>query len=206
MTFLHTFPAYCSILKKKKKKNTAKKVVFVWERCCTLCQVSPERLIPAQINIANERQVSAGVRQRAFCRQPGKPVSAPADSQASSANPSETCIEWNWRRSRRRPGRRLPTRELIGRRSRPANRPCVLADDGKSGWLTVRRERREEAENSWERKTSPAWLVRLLNAVTLHTAGVIVCTMSSFSDACKTVRFLIFHCMFFTCEAAPETS
>lgn len=174
--------------------------MFVWERCCTLCQVSPELLIPAQINIANERQVSAGVRQRAFCRQPGKPVSAPADSQASSANPSETCAEWNWRRSRRRPGRRLPTRELIGWRSRPANRPCVLADDGKM----TNGEKRKEGGGGELLGTKNQSCVTC--AIAQRSDPAHRRSHCLHNDACKTVRFLIFHCMFFTCEAAPETS
>lgn len=53
--------------------------------------------------------MSVRVCQRAFCCQPGEPVSAPADSQAPSANCSETCAEWNWRRSRKKHGWRLPT-------------------------------------------------------------------------------------------------
>lgn len=88
---------------------------------------------------------------------------------------------------------------------RPASPPMM----GKRGWLTVRRERREEVENSWEPKTSPAWLVQLLNAVTLHAAEVVVCTMSGFMTAAKLWDFQIwtsFCLVFFTREAAAEVS
>lgn len=149
--------------------------------------------------------MSVGVCQRAFCCQPGKPVSAPADSQAPSANPSETCAEWNWHRSRRRPGWRLPTRQLIGRWSRPANRPCFVADDGKKG-MTNGEKRKKGGGGELLGTKNQSCVTRAIAQCSDPPHRRSHCLHNErLYEACKTVRFSDLS-LFSTREAAPVAS
>lgn len=151
--------------------------------------------------------MSAGVRQRAFCRQPGKPVSAPADSQASSANPSETCAEWNLRRVKLAP---VQEETWSTTPDTGANWSAIPAGEPA---LRPRRWWEKRMTNGEKRKEGGGG-----ELMGTKNQSCVTCAIAQRSDpahrrshclhndACKTVRFLIFRCMLFTCEAAPGTS